>query len=368
MKSATFLAACAAASLLASPTAAGNLTYGSGVPERSAANQFGVLPMLDTLSGVTAGKTTFTPFLGGQIVSLPGGLPGIRDHVVDAGFFLTQFHPSELPTASLMAELTGLGTDPYATIGALNEVFFAKCKTCASDMKAQGVVPLMVQSATPLTLQCTRTVESLDDVEGLRVAVIGQPEMRWISSVGGVPVQSSVVDLLSALQLGQADCGLLPVSWIKSYGLQDTVKSVIDLPQGIITGAVPLAFNAAAWASLAGTDRQAMIDAMPQIMWDYVTNAYVEPDQEARAALSQKLPFSDGGEALTAAWAMFQASEPGALKQLAEARGIDNADALVDEIVETFRVWHEDLLPKFKGDPDTFARIVKERVYGAFPY
>lgn len=60
-----------------------------------------------------------TPILGGQLVSIPGALEAIADGVVDSGFLITH-----LPAAALMSELTGLGTDPFATMGALNEAYF----------------------------------------------------------------------------------------------------------------------------------------------------------------------------------------------------------------------------------------------------
>ncbi|AFK53641.1 hypothetical protein [Tistrella mobilis] len=365
MRVTIFAAVCTALALMGQSVVAKTLTYGSGVPERAAANRLGVLPMLDRLTQVSDGEIRFTPILGGQLVSIPGGLPAIRDHVVDAGFFLTQFHPADMPAASFMAELTGLGTSPLATIGALNEIFFTRCPACMADMARQNVVPMMIQSATPLVLQCTGQVSDAPDLAGLRVAVIGQPEMRWIEALGAIPVRSSVSDILSALQLGQADCGLLPLSWIRSYGLQDTIRSVIDRPQGIITGAVPLAINADTWSTLPQTTRQKMIAAMPGIIHDYVTSAYVGPDDAVRGEMAERLHVSDGGPTLAAAWASFQKAEPTALIEAARAHGLENPEGFVAMAVETFRIWHEDLLPRFTDDPDTFTALLKARVYDA---
>ncbi|MEM9011083.1 MAG: hypothetical protein AAGE18_07650 [Pseudomonadota bacterium] len=367
MKTALSLAALALAAS-ATIASAQTLTYGSGVPERSGANRFGVLPMMERIETATDGRVSFTPLLGGQLVSIPGALQGIADRVVDSGFFITQFHPAELPAASMMSQVTGLGTDPYATIGALNEAFFVTCEACRADMQAMGIVPLLLQSATPLTMQCTEPAETLADLDGRRVSTIGEPEMRWAESIGMVPVRTSISDILSGLQLGQTDCTLVGTSWIRSYGLEDTVVSVIELPQGIIAGAVPMAFNAEAWASIDAADRAAMVDLMPQMLWDYVADAYVAPDVEVKAALADRISFAPGDAEMAAAWTEFQAGEAAALTALAEARGIENAEALVAEIVEVFRVWHEDLLPQFEGDPDAFARIAEERIFSNYDF
>jgi len=344
------------------------LTYGSGVPERSGANRFGVLPMMQRITEGTDGRVSFTPILGGQLVSIPGGLRGIADGVVDSGFFLTQFHPAELPAASLMSEVTGLGTDPFATIGALNEAFFVTCDACRADMRESGLVPLLLQSATPLTMQCTRPVATLADLQGLRVSTIGQPEARWAASLGMVPVNTSIADILTGLQLGQTDCTLVGTSWIRSYGLEDTVKGVIEMPQGIIAGAVPMAFNAGAWGRIDAADRAAMVDLMPRMLWDYVADAYVSPDEAVRADLAGTIAFVPGDAALAAAWQTFQTGEQTALVALARERGVGNAEELVAAIVEVFRVWHEDLLPEFDGDPAAFERIARERIFSRYDF
>lgn len=349
--------------LIAFGASAETLTYGSGVPERSGANRFGVLPMMERIDAATDGRVKFNPVLGGQLVSIPGALAAIKDGVVQAGFFITQFHPAELPAASLMSEVTGLGTDPYATIGALNEAYFVTCEACREDMAENNIVPLLLQSATPLTMQCTEPAETLADLEGKRVSTIGRPEMRWAESIGMTPTRTSISDILTSLQLGQSDCALIGTSWIRSYGLEDTVKSVIEMPQGIISGAVPMGFNQQAWEAISEEDRQTMIDLMPRMLWDYVADAYVAPDMAVKDALKDKVAFAPGDAALQDAWNQFYAGEAKALKELAESRNIENGDALIDEIVEVFRVWHEELLPQFQGDPEAFERIARERIF-----
>ena len=354
--------------LLAIPASAETFTFGSGVPERSSANRAGVLPLLEKITETTGGDVTFNPILGGQLVSLPGTLQGLADGIVASGFLVTQFHPAELPAASLMSEVTGLALDPYATMGALNEAFFVTCEQCREDFRRIGVVPVIMQSATPLTMQCTKQVKTKDDLAGLRVATIGRPEMRWASSIGMTPVRTSISDILSGLQLGASDCALIGTAWIKSYGLEDTIKSVIEMPQGIISGAVPLAFNAGAWESISAEDRKAIVDLIPATLWDYVTGAYVESDAAVKKSLADKVTFTPGDEALSAAWKKFYAGEAAALKEVAASRGVENPDELIDGIVEVFRVWHEELLPEFQGDREAFIRIAEERIFSKYDF
>src|SRR5690606_5378638 len=227
-------AAMAAGVALAGAAAAETFKYGSFVPERSTGNQKGVFPMMEKVEKATEGRVTFERIVGGTVLTAPNTLRGIRDHVVDAGYMIVQFHINDLPYASLLGELTGLGTDTYATLGALNEVYFQTCEGCRADFKKHGLVPLFVQSATPLTMNCTKPVKSIDDLDGLRLSAIGTSEMRWGATLGMTPRRQNFSDMVQALQLGQADCFLGPIAWIKSYGLTDTIKTVIEMPQGVV--------------------------------------------------------------------------------------------------------------------------------------
>ncbi|MFD0388382.1 hypothetical protein ACFQ4K_11980 [Tistrella bauzanensis] len=304
----------------------------------------------------------------GQLVSIPNAFDGIRDGVVDSGFFITQFSANQLPYSSLISEMTGLGGDPYATMGAINEILFVGCQNCRDEMRVAGIVPLLMQSASPLATMCTRPVASAADLAGLRASTIGSPEARWARALGMTPMRTSIVDILPALQLGQSDCTIIGTSWIRSYGLEDTVKGVIDMPQGIIAGAAPITFNRDSWARIAKEDQARIIGLMPAAVWDYVTNAYLLPDAEVKAALSARIPFAPGDDEMHRRWAGFQEGEVAALKALARDRKLADGDAVVDRMVATFRIWHERLLPAFKGDRAKFEAVLNERVFSKYPF
>jgi len=362
------VAGLALTSFIAIPANAETFTYGSGVPERSSANSKGVYPALDKISAATDDRVTFNKIVGGQLVSLTNTLQGIRDGIVDAGFFISQFHGADLPYTSLLGELTGFATDPYATMGAVNEIFFVACDKCREEVLGLNLVPILVQSASPLTMQCTSAIETAADLKGKKISVIGTPEARWSEKLGMTPVRTKITDILPALQLGQTDCTLVGTSWIRSYGLEDTVKGVIEMPQGIITGAVPLVFSKAAWDKISADDQKAIIGLMPGVAWDYVKDAYVDVDVDVRTSLKDKIAFASGDEELKSLWNAYQDEEVAALKELAKSRGLENSDALVDQMVEIMRAWHEDYLPEFDGDKAKFEKILQERVFSKYDF
>lgn len=81
------------------------------------------------------------------------------------------------------------------------------------------------------------------------------------------------------------------------------------------------------------------------------------------APLTDRIAFVPGDTALAEAWQAFSAGGVAALRALAAERGIADSDALIHPIMETFRVWHEDLLPQFAGDREAFIRIANERIF-----
>lgn len=340
--------------------------YGSFVPERSSGNARGVFPTMEKIEKATGGRVKFERLVGGTVLTAPNSLRGIREKVVDAGFIVAQFHVAEIPHASLLAELTGLGTETYATAAALNEVYFVTCSACREDFRKQGVVPLFIQGATPLTMACTRDAAKAADLKGLRLSAIGTPEMRWGALLGMTVRRQTFAELVQALQLGQSDCVTAPLAWIKSYGLTDVVKSVIDMPQGVITGAVPFLFNAESWSRISEADRRTILRMVPGIVHDFTLHAYEEDDALVRKELS-RVAFHPGDAALAGRWREYQAKEISSLAELAERRRLPEAKELAQAIAAVYRKWHVERLPKFKGNREAYVKMLESEVFSKVP-
>ncbi|MEM6460704.1 MAG: hypothetical protein AAF724_02185 [Pseudomonadota bacterium] len=345
------------------PSQAETFTYGSPVPEQALFNREGVVPFLGALEDATDGRVSFRGLFGGTVVQMPTVLGSVRDSVVDSGFVVLVFYGSDLPLASLMASTTAFGTDPVASMGALNEAFFVGCPQCLEDMKQQGQIPLFLNSTTPVRLQCTSEIGGSEDLEGLRVSVIAPPEARWAETLGMSPVRTSISDLLVSLQLGKADCALVPISWARSYGLIDVVKGVVDMPQGIPGGAIPVSLSLSAWDKISEEDRAAIIETAAQWVLPYVERAYINADNGVRPALEEVAAFVPADAAMQSKWTDYQAKEIDALAALAAERGIENPQAFAENIADIYRKWHEEHLPVIRENPDAMGQILMETVY-----
>ena len=345
------------------PAAAETFTYGSPAPEQALFNRQGVVPLLRRIEEATDGRVSFRGLFGGTVVQFPTVVSAVRDGIVDSGFVVLAFYPSDLPFASIMAETTGLGTDPIATIGALNEAFYTACPECLEDMRREGQVPLFVNSTTPVVMQCAAAVGASEDLAGRRVSVIGLPEARWAQQLGMSPVRTGITDLLVSLQLGTTDCALVPISWAQSYGLIDVVEGVIDYPQGIPGGAVPISMSATAWERISEEDRAVIRETVVTSVYDYVQAAYVEADAGVRAAFEERAAFVAGDARMQELWSTYQEAEVEAIAALAAERGFEDPEGFAQRVASIYRRWHEEHLPIVRDDPAAFREILERDVF-----
>jgi TRAP-type C4-dicarboxylate transport system substrate-binding protein len=205
-------------------------------------------------------------------------------------------------------------------------------------------------------------------LKGLRLSATGTPEMRWGDLLGMTPRRQTFAEFVQALQLGQSDCVAAPLAWIKSYGLVDVIKSVIEMPQGVITGAVPFLFNADAWGRISDRDKKVIARMLPGIVYDYIYQAYEEEDIAVRREVAEKMSFHPGDPLLQKRWAEYQGKEVSALIELAERRKLPEAKATATAMAEVFKKWHTVHLPKFKGNREAFVQLLEVEVFSKVTY
>lgn len=339
-------------------------TYGSGAPERANFHARGVKPMMQAISKATNGRVQFRGLYGATVVRLDTTLQGVRDGVVDSGYLILAFHPSELPHAGMLSEMSALSSNPYAAAGAVNEIFFKHCEPCRNDFEKQSQQAVFAWATSPMSMVCTGNVKSAADLANKRVSVISSSESRWATALGMSPTRTAISDLASSLQLGRSDCAIIPINWIRSYGLVDIAKSVITLPQGIGAGAIPLTMSNKAWSSVSDADKAAIRNTIADNMHAWIQGAYLSADDEVREQTRSKISYIDQDPAMAKAWTEHQAKEIDALIELAKRRNIADAEQFVKNAAAIFRKWHEVHLPVFKNDPKAYGDILRREVFG----
>ncbi len=101
------------------------------------------------------------------------------------------------------------------------------------DMDKNGVIGLYHQGSNPYRLFCTKPVETLADMNGLRVRVPGAPYwVEFLSKVGVVPVSIPYSEMYGALQKGTVDCTFAAHEQAISGKFYEVAKYAIDLNMG----------------------------------------------------------------------------------------------------------------------------------------
>lgn len=354
----------AALSLATGAAPAQILTYGSGAPERANFHEKGVKPMMGAITEATGGKVKFRGLYGGTVVKLDTTLQGIRDGIVDSGYLITSFHPAELPHVGMLGEMSALASDPFAAAGAANEFLFKHCEACREDLAKQGQEAVFMWATSPMSMVCAGNMSEASDLRDRRVSIIGSGDARWASALGMAPTRTAISDLASSLQLGRSDCAIVPINWIRSYGLTDIAKTVFTMPQGIGAGAIPLAVRAETWAKLPPEHRQAIQAAVAQGLYSWIEGAYLDADKEVREQTGDRIRYIDEDAAMTKAWEAHQQQEIQALIELAKRRGIAEPEKFVNDAAAVFRKWHDEHLPRFAGKPEVYAEILQKELFG----
>lgn len=338
-------------------------TYGVGAPDRAVFVSQGIIPMLEAIEEATDKRVSFNGYYGTVVQGAGTTLPALKSGAVDSGFVLLSPHTSALPYASLISEFAGVGSHPLAVMGAANEAFMTACPECLEDFRREGQEPTFVIASSPMIMACAKEVATADDLKGLRVAVVSAPERRWAGRLGMAATSTKITDLATTMELGRADCATIPMTWIRSYGLGDTVKSVIEMPQGIASAGIPLTFTSQAWEKISAEDRVALFRALAYDMRRYVEKSYLEPDVSVREEQQDRIKMEPGDEALKEAWAAHSAAEIDELIAIANRRGLDNGEEVVRRFAAIFEKWHTEHLPKFRDNPQAFDEIVWEQVF-----
>ncbi|MCW5771180.1 MAG: hypothetical protein KIT16_06050 [Rhodospirillaceae bacterium] len=353
-------AAVAAAALAVSPAAAKELRYGtllagSDVLVKETRVTF------DRIAKATKGSLTFAVFANGEIIETRTALKGIGGGVVDMGHVVWVAQPTEFRHASMAANAIAFTNHVLPTSGAVAEFFLVDCKECQAEFKAAKVLPLGAEAASRYVLMCSKKIDSLDDLKGLRVRAIGTMA-RWGKELGMVPTGLAAPEIVTAMQRGTVPCAFALLPWLRSYSLGDAVKTIIDTQRGTALGGGTLWVNADAWQKLSPEHRKAIWDALPDHNYRMAAKAYGSEADVARAgALKAGIKITDGGAPYAEAWKRFQTKERAELVELGKRRKIANPEAFVDHMLGLMRKWDE-LMAGKENDEALFKSLLKSRV------
>lgn len=351
--------------------AATEFTFSSWTPPPAPNNRLGTVPMFERITARLAGtpdEITFNNFMGAQLFNSSTTLPAIRDGAIDGGVLVPAYNIAELKTHATLGEMQALIPDGYAGAAAATETLLLNCPDCLAEYAAMNALPFGTYASTPYYLMCNFEVTSIADLQGRRSAEGNPMFNRWAATLGMSRQALPPPEFQQALQRGSVDCVFAPKDWLVAYSLADVVKSIVDdVPHGAFAAVVMMAMNKETWAGLTEAQKEAFRREIPVSLMDVTHGYYIDEARGMAAAEEKGIKLVALGEDYARMWREFQAAERAQVIEAATARGVANAEALVDRNLELIAEW-QGIVEELGRDPAKIAQRMYERVFTKLPF
>ncbi len=275
-----------AASTALSVSQAKTFQYATYLPPTHPTITFALETMFENVQQKTDGRVTMKINPSGSLVDAKGVISGLESGLIDAGFIVPVYVPSEVPINNVLSNTAIFMEDSVAVTGAFNEMVLRHCPDCIKEYKDIGTVYLGSYGTTPYHMMCNREITQTDDLKGLKIRSAGSAYSRWINRLGATPVSMTNPETYEGLQRGQVNCMYGSLAWLKSLSIWDVAKNVYLKGAGAYGGGSLIAFNIDVWNEISEEDRNIMIREMPSAM-ARLSIGYVNQDDEA-VALAKK--------------------------------------------------------------------------------
>lgn len=332
----TLAAALAAA---AGAADARDLRVASGAPPPHPATSHLYNGLVEYLPEESDGALTAT-FLGPEVVSLGQMKDALQTGLVDVGNLLPLYFPAELPNMALAGELSLSGTDPHAMGAALTE-YTVNCDSCQQEMKDFGIVFLGSGSSDPYVLITNQPVETVEDVEGLRLRSGGAPFSRWAENFGAVPVSIGVGETFEAMSQGTIDGTMASIGDLLSFRLVELTEQVTAVPLGTYFSTSNFTTAASTWADMSAEERAALARAANRANANFTQQwGYDFPSAAENAATEAGITLAEAPEDFATASAEFAVADRETAAEISRERfGMEDADARVEEFIGLVEKW-----------------------------
>lgn len=351
------------APLLSVQASAKDYIYGSWNGPKNVVLTEGVGPYLKAVEKETGGSLKWKLLAGAQLFGGRATLAGIRDRVADAGGpVIPAFTRKALRAANVVYDLVNASESSVVMAGAVAETYHLDCPECKADFAKNNSVFIANYASTRFNLLCRKPIKSLADAKGRRMRVVGALG-RFIKAAGAVPVGGSPAKAVQALQRGNMDCMVGPISWLQSFGMWDITKHIFDAPLAIQPTPSAMVVNRDAWKELSRTEKMAMLKHAPRLIASTTISGYMVEDVMVRKlAVKRGLTIVKAGPEVRKALDVHKAKELSVVPAVAKKQGVKNAGRIVKAHLKNVAKW-EKIHARTGDDVDKFAKALWDEVF-----
>lgn len=147
---------------------------------------------------------------------------------IDIGWCVQSYWPDLTPLSDVIS-LPGL---PFKSAEKSSEVLWKLYeKYPAIQKEYTTIMPLALYTATPFFILTTKKqIKSLEDVQGMKIRIVGPPSTAHFKALGGVPTPMPMPDVYQALDRGVLDGAAAPWEAVHAFRLYEVSKFVTIAP------------------------------------------------------------------------------------------------------------------------------------------
>ena len=336
-----------------------NIIFGNYSGPESTLNAEGIIPWLDAVKEASGGDLATQFVGGGALVKTKTGLFAIKDGLVDGLFLPALYYPAELPVSNLFVKLGAVMTDPMVSAAALSETVAFDCPACDEEFAQWNIKSLGSWVSPPYDLMCTKPVDTLEGMNGLRIRASGHA-VTLAGALGATAANFTITETYEALQRNQVDCSLGNAGWLTTYSLGEAAKFVVDVNAGAVASPTVIGLRADLWSELTTEQRQLFIDKAP-IAISGVVFGYSEQEAATLADEAGGYTVLTPEAAVTDALAAQAAIDAETAASKAIEAGVTSAPEIVEAFLANYKKW-EGLI---SGDEtrEEYAALLAREIY-----
>ncbi len=243
------------------------------------------MPFCKDMESATQGRVKCN-LLPKAVVAPPQTLDAVKDGLADLSFIVHGYTPGRF-VATDVAEFPFL-----ADTSEVNSVAYQRVHTklLAKQDEHKGVRVMGVFTHGPGQIFNTKhAVNSLKDLEGLKIRVGGGLVNDVAKALGTVPMLKPAPEAYELLSQGVADGLFFPKESVLSFKLVPLLKHVTYVPGGLYNVTFALIMNEAKWKSISPADQAAIEKLSGEALalragkaWDAVDTRAVQTVQDAK--------------------------------------------------------------------------------------
>ncbi|MBE0532342.1 MAG: TRAP transporter substrate-binding protein DctP [Rhodospirillales bacterium] len=227
------LAACGVVAVMAAPLAEASdkivLRFSSvSPPPGQSLDSDGVKWWMDKVTERTKGAVTFETFWGASLASGPAHIEILQKGMVDVIMGCRIYTPGKTPLGPFLYAIP-FGPTDMKMVGRAVRQMHDEFPALMQEVEAQNGILLANFVTMPYQIASKTPFQSLDQVQGKKIGLIGRYFGRWAKVVGLVPVVAPMHERYTLLQSGVTDMDFHPITHMNAFKVQELAKNLVEV-------------------------------------------------------------------------------------------------------------------------------------------